>query len=160
MSTRVAKLSFQATEKVRDTCLCLHAHRAGRALARLFDDAFRPLGLTHGQFSLMMFLNQPCAPVLGALAAMLGTDRTTLTANLKPLERDGFVKSLTDAKDRRVRRVALTSKGHALLARAMPIWIDTHHLVEREAHSADMDAVRHGLTALQAGITRQIGPTD
>ena len=39
--------------EMRDHCLCLHAQRAARALARRFDAAFRPLGLTSGQFSLL-----------------------------------------------------------------------------------------------------------
>ena len=38
-------------------------------------------------------------------------DRTTLTANLKPLERRGCVRSTVDAKDRRARRMRLTPAG-------------------------------------------------
>ena len=49
------------------------------------DDAFRPLGLTNGQFSLMMSLNSPEPANFGSVAAVLSMDRTTLTAALKPL---------------------------------------------------------------------------
>jgi hypothetical protein len=51
--------SYETTILVRDSCLCLHVQRAARALARRFDNALRPLGLTNGQFSLMMSLNRP-----------------------------------------------------------------------------------------------------
>ena len=78
---------------VRDSCLRLHVLRAARALARRFDNALRPLGLTNGQFSLMMSLNRPEAPTLGAVASLLAVDRTTLTAALKPLRRRRLVKS-------------------------------------------------------------------
>ncbi len=84
MST-VANPSFETTLRVRDTCLCLHMQRAARALARRFDDALRPLGLTNGQFSLMMSLNRPEPPGMAAVASLLAMDRTTLTAALKPL---------------------------------------------------------------------------
>jgi len=72
---------------VRDTCLCLHLQRAARAVARRFDEALRPLGLTSGQFSLLMSLNRPQPPTIGHVAGVLAMDRTTLTANLKPLVR-------------------------------------------------------------------------
>src|SRR5260370_26188530 len=102
MST-VANPSFETTHLVRDTCLCLHLQRAARALARRFDDALRPLGLTNGQFSLMMSLNRPEPPGMAAVASLLAMDPTTLTAALKPLQRRGLVKGAADASDRRRR---------------------------------------------------------
>ncbi len=96
-----AKVPFEATRLVRDTCLCFHLHRAGRALARRFDKAFRPLGLTNGQFSMMMSLNRPEPPSIGQVAAGLVMDRTTLTAALKPLQRRGLVEVTVDSDDRR-----------------------------------------------------------
>jgi hypothetical protein len=70
---------FEFTLHVRDTCLCLHVQRAARALARRFDDVLRPLGLTNGQFSLLMSLNRPEPPKIGSVANLLAMDRTTLT---------------------------------------------------------------------------------
>src|ERR687889_2149369 len=96
---------FETTLEVRDTCLCLHVQRAARALARRFDEALRPLGLTNGQFSLLMALNRPEPPTIGNVAALLAMDRTTLTANLKPLERRGLVAVRIDSTDRRSRRL-------------------------------------------------------
>src|SRR3954469_15209319 len=94
-------LPFETTLLVRDTCLCLHAQRAARALARQFDEALRPLGLTNGQFSLLMSLNRPGPAGMGSVAALLAMDRTTLTAALKPLTRRGLVAVLPDPQDRR-----------------------------------------------------------
>ena len=93
-------LPFEITLEVRDTCLCLHLQRAARAVARRFDAALRPLGLTNGQFSLLMSLNRPEPPSIGSVSALLAMDRTTLTANLKPLERRG----LLDGDGRRCRQ--------------------------------------------------------
>ena len=140
-------VDFAATLHVRDTCLCLHAQRAARALARRFDDAFRPLGITSGQYSLLHSLNRPTPPTLGQVAEVLAMDRSTVTANLKPLERRGLVAVGLDPDDRRGRRPALTEAGRALLARATPIWIEEHARVEAGL-GVDADALRAGLRSL------------
>jgi DNA-binding MarR family transcriptional regulator len=129
-------LPLATTHLVRDKCLCLHVHRAARALARRFDDELRPLDLTNGQFSLLMSLNRPEAPTLGSVASLLAMDRTTLTANLKPLERRGLLAISVDREDRRSRRLALTAAGRRLLTKAYPIWKSTHADIERLVGSA------------------------
>jgi DNA-binding MarR family transcriptional regulator len=125
-------VSFGTTVHVRDTCLCLHLQRAARAVARRFDQALRPLGITNGQFSLLMSLNRPAPPTMGDVAALLAMDRTTLTAALKPLERQGLVTISVDPVDKRSRRPALTWDGGALLAKAVPIWKRTHAALDRD----------------------------
>ena len=114
MSTGDHELRFDVTCRVRDTCLCLHLQQAARALARRFDAALRPLGLTNGQFSLLMSLNRPEAASIGDVSAVLAMDRTTLTANLKPLQRRGLVAISVDDADKRSRRLRLTPAGRAL----------------------------------------------
>lgn len=138
---------FATTLRIRDACLCLHLQRAARAAARRFDAAFRPLGLTNGQFSLMMALNRPDAPTIGSVAAILAIDRTTLTAALKPLERRGLVSVEVIATDRRSRRLALTPAGRALLAAAVPIWEAQHDAIERRL-VGDAERLREELRAL------------
>src|SRR3954451_12084406 len=123
--------SYAATRMVRDTCLCLHLQRAARAIARQFDEALRPLGLTNGQFSLLMSLNRPEPPTIGNVAVLLAMDRTTLTANLKPLERRGLVQVRIGDADRRSRRLILTQAGRDLLEAALPVWQTRHHAIEK-----------------------------
>jgi len=139
---------FETTLLVRDTCLCLHVQRAARALARRFDEALRTVGLTNGQFSLMMSLNRPVPPSMGSVAALLAMDQTTLTAALKPLKRRGLVAVSVDVDDRRSRCPALTSAGRALLASAVPIWEATHRAVEADLDGGDADRLRRDLQAL------------
>lgn len=125
------QVSFEATLRVRDHCLCLHTQRAARALARCFDEALRPVGLTNGQFSLMMSLNRPEPPSIGEVAELLVMDRTTLTAKLKPLQRDGLVNVRVDPKDKRGRLLSLSAKGQRALADALPIWRNVHARIDR-----------------------------
>jgi DNA-binding MarR family transcriptional regulator len=138
--------TLETTHLIRDCCLCLHVQRAARALARHFDDALRPVGLTNGQFSLLLSLNRPKPPSMTAVASLLAMDRTTLTAALKPLRRRGLVKITPDPADRRGRLMTLTAKGRRSLARAVPIWRKTHAAVE--ALLGDGDRLRNDLRAL------------
>jgi DNA-binding MarR family transcriptional regulator len=139
---------YEVTIKVRDTCLCLHVQRAARTVARRFDIALRPLGLTNGQFSLLMSLNRPKPPGMASVAALLAMDRTTLTANLKPLERRGLLMVSIDEKDRRNRLMTLTPAGRALLASAVPVWERTHEDIDRLITNSDPDTLRADLRAL------------
>jgi DNA-binding MarR family transcriptional regulator len=149
MSTGAAKrpeLPYPRTLEVRDACLCLHVQRAARALGRRFDAAFRPLDLTNGQFSLLMALNRPQPPSIGSVASLLAMDRTTLTAALKPLVRRDLVTISVDKKDRRSRLLTIRPAGRALLAKAFPIWRQTH--VELERHISQPEGLRAALLAL------------
>ena len=143
-------VSFETTIMVRDACLCLHAQRAARALARRFDVALKPVGITSGQFSLLMSLNRPQPPTLGSVAALLAMDRTTLTANVKPLVRRGFIAMETDPKDKRARLLRLAPAGRSALTAAMPIWTRVHAALEGTL--ADPDGLRRELGRLSAKV--------
>jgi len=144
----VGGIPYETTILVRDSCLCLHVQRAARALARRFDEALRPLDLTNGQFWLLMSLNRPEPPAMGAVASLLAMDRTTLTAALKPLERRGLLKITTDHDDRRARLLELTPQGRKLLARAAPVWKRAHAAVEDLLVQGEPDRLRKDLRVL------------
>ena len=140
--------TLETTHLIRDCCLCLHVQRAARALARRFDDALRPAGLTNGQFSLLVSLNRPKPPGMTAVATLLAMDRTTLTAALKPLRRRGLVRIMADPADRRGRLMTLTAKGKKSLARAVPLWKKTHAKIEALLRDGENDRLRTNLRAL------------
>ncbi len=141
---------FESTLLVRDSCLCLYAQRAARALARRFDEALKPVGLTNQQFSLLMALNRPEPPPMGPVARLLAMDRTTLTAALKPLERRGLVRIDPAPTDRRTRLLLLTEPGQETLAAAFPIWRDTHAAIENRLDGMNPNALRDALGVLSA----------
>ncbi|CDZ40737.1 Transcriptional regulator, MarR family [Neorhizobium galegae bv. officinalis] len=142
-------IPFSTTLLVRDTCLCLHVQRAARALARRFDNAMKPIGLTNGQFSLMMSLNRPQPAPMGQVASLLAMDRTTLTAALKVLERRGLVETTVDPKDRRGRLLRLTDDGMTMLSAALPIWKRVHAQIDAELGEGGAEELRATLTTLK-----------
>jgi DNA-binding MarR family transcriptional regulator len=148
--SKAEPIPFEVSHHVRDTCLCLHVQRTARALARRFDEAFRALDLTSGQFSLLASLNRPNPPSIGSVAALLAMDRTTLTAALKPLERRGLIKVIVDPGDRRTRLLKLTAKGRTRLSRAVPIWEEAHSAIDKQLPKGDPESLRGNLQALSA----------
>jgi len=122
--------------------------RTARALARCFDAALRPLGLTNGQFILLMLLNRQEALGMADLASLLAMDRTTLTAALKTLERRGFVKITNHPTDHRFRRMKITRRGRALVTASIPIWKRASLEVESHLAGLDLDSFRQILQAL------------
>jgi len=85
---------------------------------------------------------------MGEVAALLGLDRTTLTAALKSLRRRGLVEVRADERDKRSRRLTVTPAGRALLAEAYPRWQAAHAEIEARLASLDPASLRTGLARL------------
>jgi DNA-binding MarR family transcriptional regulator len=140
-------IPFSTTLMVRDKCLCLHVQRAARLLARRFDAALKPVGLTNGQFSLLMSLNRPNLPgvpkaTVGSVSELLGMDRTTLTAAARVLNWRGLLVLESEPEDRRSKVLRLTPEGRRVLAEAVPIWTREHELIESEMGEGGAERLR------------------
>ena len=104
-----------------EVCLCHHARRAARAVTRVFDEALQPFGLKAGQFSILAAIAARDPTSAGEIAGLLAMDRTTLSRNLKPLKKSGYV-AADGGSGRRPDRLVLTHEGAALLTRATAGW--------------------------------------
>ena len=104
-----------------ENCVCFNLRWVSRAVSQFFVSELSQHGLLPTQ-----------TPILGALAAKpeanmaelsdwLGMDRTTLVRNLRPLERDGLVKSMGKGRGHKV-SLSLTIKGRAALQKFLPDW--------------------------------------
>jgi DNA-binding MarR family transcriptional regulator len=96
----------------------------------------------------MMSLNRPAPPPMKPVAELLAMDQTTLTAALKPLQRQGWVEILVNPADRRERLLQLTPDGKTALAAAVPIWTSTHAEIEKNLSQGNGDQIRSDLMAL------------
>uniref|UniRef100_Q029B3 Transcriptional regulator, MarR family n=1 Tax=Solibacter usitatus (strain Ellin6076) TaxID=234267 RepID=Q029B3_SOLUE len=102
-------------------CACAAARQAARVLTQFYDSRMRSAGLEAPQFTLMMALEEagPCSQVeLGRLFAL---DKTTVSRNVRLLERNGWIEPVA-AGDKRLRRFTLTGDGRKRLAAAKPEW--------------------------------------
>ena len=121
MAKAPRELDLALCRRAAQTCTARKLRRATRAISSLYDEAMRPTGLRHSQMGLLVSLALVGEATVSKLASLLDLDRTTMTRNLGPLERQGLVSSATGA-DARNRVLRLTDKGRAALAEALAVW--------------------------------------
>ncbi len=114
---------LQPELKSHEMCACSNLRKAARAVTQLFDTHLAPSGLRSTQLGILATLHHLGPRNLSELADCLVMDRTTLTRNLRPLERRGFIE-LVPGDDRRTRRVALTPEGSKAMGEAYPLWCE------------------------------------
>jgi DNA-binding MarR family transcriptional regulator len=112
-------------------CACLKVRTAARAVTRLYDDAFRPVGLRATQISVLVGVAHSEAVSIASLSRLLGMDRSTLTRNLRPLEEKGLV-ALGPEGHHRSRTLSITPKGDQLVQKALPLWEKTQGKLREE----------------------------
>jgi len=102
-------------------CACFNLRKAARAVTQMYEAALAPTGIRATQFSVLVALAMAESAPLSRVAEWLVMDRTTLTRNLRPLARRGWVR-IAPGEDRRERTLSLTRSGRAALERALPLW--------------------------------------
>lgn len=133
-------------------CVSHSLQKTARAVARIYAEEMRPSGLTRGQFPILETLATVKVIPLSLLARRLYLDRTTLTRNLTPLERDGLVLRPPDPLDARVRQVAISSAGRRKLRAARRGWVRAQ---TRVLDTIGADAWR-GLETTLRGLRRAV----
>ena len=129
----------------KSVCNCTALRKATRRVSQLYDSALEPCGLRSTQRTILIQIARSGTPPLGELAEALVMDRGALTHNLKPLQRDGFVKISVDPQDRRNRLVALTSAGRKKLGESEALWKRAQDGFEAAFGAAKSAALRKAL---------------
>lgn len=102
-------------------CACFNVRKSARVLTKHYDDALHSLKLKPTQFTILAVLSSVDAITVTDLADYMILDRTTLSRNLRPLEKQGMINSNT-GEDRRTRLISLSKKGLHKLEKAIPLW--------------------------------------
>jgi DNA-binding MarR family transcriptional regulator len=120
-----------AAKAMTADCLCFRSRRAARTLTRVYDDELRATGLQATQLTLLnaVAMHEPGGAPLSELARILALDATTLSRNLRPLERAGLLRIARSPTDRRARLAHLTRAGQRAVARALPSWKRAHRRI-------------------------------
>ena len=135
---------MSAERKMVETCACHRIRMAARAVTRRYDEALRPVGLRATQVSLLAAVALEGALSIRSLAAAVGMDRSTLTRNLEPLERDGLL-VVGGEGWRRSKTLAITAKGRSRLQRALPLWEKAQARLKRELGARAWDGIQTSL---------------
>jgi len=136
------------TEKeIVERCVCTKVRTAARLITHAYDDALRPSGLRVTQFALLAAIGADKSVSITALAQLLDMDRTTLSRNLRPLEKDGLVKLGSDGKGRS-RTLELTLKGRERFQEAIPLWEKAQDSFRHKIGDPTWNSISHDLGIL------------
>lgn len=146
-----------AAHQMTVDCLCFRARRVSRALTRLHDDALRPLGIQATQLTLLnaITMHGPDGARMGGLVDVLAMDQTTLSRNLRPLEKAGLVRIERLPADRRVRVARLTPEGERTVEQALPLWNQAHARVVATLGGDAADQLRRSFDAATAAAAER-----
>jgi DNA-binding MarR family transcriptional regulator len=140
----------QAARAIAAECTCIRARQAARALTKLYDEALRPAGIQTSQVSVLVAVAHfgEAGASIHALADVLGMDRSTLSRNLRPLEKLGLLRVARSPEDARLRLVLLTKQGERVIERVYPLWQRAQRELEKRAGSDLPRSVRESLKQL------------
>lgn len=113
--------SSQFYEAINARCCCFNMRMVMRAVTQFFDRHLEPADIRSTQFTLLVALSSMNAKTLTEIAENLVMDRTTLTRNLKPLEKLELIATIQPI-DKRSKAYVLTDKGNALVLKSIPLW--------------------------------------
>lgn len=108
-------------ETADNVCACATTRHAARLLTQLYDHFLRPAGIEAPQFALMVAIDEQHRSHQSAIGLRCAMDKTTVSRNLRLLQRKGWITS-TRGRDRRKRQVVLTGAGRKRLAAGWPEW--------------------------------------
>ena len=134
-----------------DVCHCFAVRQAGRWISQLYDQHLAACGLRSTQYAILAQLDRLGSASIAALAEAMVMDRTTITRNVTPLQRDGLLEIAAVEGDRRRKQLRLTVPGRQTLAAARPHWRRAQQAFERHFGAAESAALRTLLRAVPRG---------
>lgn len=148
-----SKLDLKQCHQLGPTCAVFNLRKAARAVTQRYEEIMKPSGLLPTQFTLLMAICALGPVTISRLAEALLMDRTTLTRNLKPLERDGLLEVMP-GKDQRSREARLTEQGRRQLEQALPLWRQAQNRMRRAFGAKRLEGLLGDLTDI-ATVARQ-----
>lgn len=121
-------------------CVCTNVRVASRVLTRYYDEVMAPSGVRITQLATLAAIAYHGPFTLKVLARALFMDRTTLTADLRPLSAQGFI-TIVPGEDRRTRVITITEGGLNAIQTALPLWRQAQERIKRDLGQARLGAL-------------------
>jgi len=138
-----------SSRQLVDTCACTRVRTAARLMTRAYDEALRPCGLSAAQLAILAAVDVDKATSIAELSKRLAMDRTTLSRNLKPLEKARWLRLGAEGW-KRSKTVHVTTEGRQRLARATALWETAQATFLKRFGKAEWTRVERDLQAISA----------
>ena len=130
------------------TCINFNLKKAQRFLTKLYDSELKKVGIRSTQFSILGILCRRGTMTISKFSDFLTVERTTLTRNLRPLERDGLIK-IQSGKDKRNKEITITNKGKNVFAKAFPLWQQAQKRIKDEIGLPKFESILNDLNKIR-----------
>ncbi len=141
MAANNTRSENRPAETSRYPCLCAVTRKAGRILTRQYDKYLKPSGLKTTQYSMLTNIARNPAITVSELAKLLAMDQTTVSRNLRILEKSGYIRLEPGAADQRIRRIQITNLGMSKIKEARPLWEKAQLNVEQVLGRASIEGL-------------------
>ncbi len=147
MTKKNTNFNLDRCQEIGRVCAVFNLRKASRAVTQLYEDIMKPSGVLPTQFTLLATTRAMGPVSISRMAKALVMDRTTLTRNLKPLEREGLLIVVPVKDDQRSREVSITSKGMKQLEQAIPFWQEAQNITKKALSTSRLDRMLGDLKA-------------
>ncbi len=148
MTKLKSKADTNRRQEFGRTCVVYNLRRASRAVTQLYEEHLKPSGLLPTQFTLLAAVRVMGPVKMSVIAEELVLDRTTLTRNIRPLEREGLVSIISAKSDQRMREISITNKGLKKLEEAIPCWQEAQDLTKKMLSASRIERMLGDLRAI------------
>ncbi len=139
---------FMPTDETPDIeCAVFHLRKTTRTITQLYDEVLRPTGLRSTQYSILRIVSNLGPFTVNELGTTMGMDRTTVTRNVRLLERMGHLR-IEPGDDRRTRRVRLSARGRSAVEKTQPYWEQAQAILVGGLGDKRWQKLRNELTAI------------
>ena len=129
-------------------CLCAILRKATRVITKRYDAFLSPSGLKITQYSMLMNITRNPGITTTELAKVMLMDQTTVTRNLKLLEKNAWISFQEEGKDLRTKQIHLSQAGQQMIERAKPLWEKAQREIKNELGDLGFDVIIRSLNSV------------
>lgn len=118
----------------------------------LLNDAYFEIGVTLAERHLLIELTKCPSPTMGEIAERLLLDKSTVSRLISNAVKKGYVKCVTDEKDKRKRFLNITEKGNQTLNAFEPIAFNQTKEALLTLTHEEIETVHHGVALYAKGL--------
>ncbi len=144
MNERIDTSEHALWSEMSRICVGFNLRRAARAVSQFYDSTFQDSGLRATQFAMLVAIHTYGPLTINDLANGGVMDQTTVSRNVRVLQREGYVE-MVPGNDKRTRAVNITSKGKSVLRSAIPHWKTAQAHMAKKLGDKGMKVLLEGL---------------
>ena len=119
--TKNSKTIEAVAREMGEECIGVRVRLLNRVITNLYDNAFRPLGITTNQMSILVSMLRRGYSTPGEIGNFLQMEKSTLSRNLDRMRKSGWLEIL-QGENGRSQRLQMTPKGRKVVEQSLPLW--------------------------------------